>query len=319
MHADPVVLGMDVGGTSTKMALIRPSGEISALRKIPTDAKGTDPAPFLARLFPEVDALLEQGGSAILGLGVSMHGEVDDERRGPIIAGNTPALRGMDMRGTLEQRYGLPVVLNNDLTAHALGEYVFGVGGGVRRFMCMAMGTGLGAGVIIDGKPLIIDGGNAGNTGLIILDPRGPVDYNGLRGSAEGLCGVPGIERMARERYGQHQPAHAVIAAARAGSDLIAVEIMQQVGRYIGHALVSLSVIYYPQRIALTGGTASAGAVLLDACRAEFEHLAGPFFRDLAINTRGHFHDVEIVLGEGGAETGILGAAVELFQAQGLL
>jgi hypothetical protein len=59
--------------------------------------------------------------------------------------------------------------------------------------------------------------------------------------------------------------------------------------------------------------------VLLDACRAEFEHLAGPFFRDLAVNTRGHFHDVEIVLGEGGAETGILGAAVELFQAQGLL
>ena len=112
----------------------------------------------------------------------------------------------MDVRGTIEARYGLPVVMNNDLTAHALGEYFFGCGSGIERFMCMAVGTGLGAALIVEGKPLIIDGGNSGNTGLIILDPTAPRDNNGIRGSAEGLCGVAGIERLARERYGRFVP-----------------------------------------------------------------------------------------------------------------
>ncbi|HVU12040.1 MAG TPA: ROK family protein, partial [Phototrophicaceae bacterium] len=159
----------------------------------------------------------------------------------------------------------------------------------------------------------------SGNTGLIILDPRAPRDSNGIRGSAEGLCGTLGIERLALERYGHEVEAHQVIAAARAGDDSIAQAIMAQIGTWLGQTLASLSVIFYPQRIALTGGTASAGDVLLNACRKEFDDLAGDFFRDLALNTGGHFRDVEIVLGEGGGETGLLGAAVELFQQRGMI
>lgn len=313
------VLGIDIGGTNTKLGLIRPDGSIDRTGKIPTDARGSDPAPFFARLFAATDELVASAGADLIGIGISAHGEVDRERRRPIIAGNTPALRNVDVRGAVERRYGLPVVMNNDLTAHALGEYFFGCGHGIERFMCLAMGTGLGAALIVDGKPLIIDGGNSGNTGLIILDPNAPRDSNGIKGSAEGLCGVPGIERLARERYGRAAPAHEVIAAARAGDNLLAVEIMTQIGTWIGQTLASLSVIFYPHRIALTGGTASAGAVLLDACRAQFDNLAGDFFRDLAANTGGNFRDVEIVLGEGGGDTGILGAAVELFQQRGML
>lgn len=313
-----LVLGIDIGGTNTKLGLIRPDGSIMMRGKIPTQAHGSDPAPFFARLFAETDILVERAASDLIGIGVSAHGEVDRERRRPIIAGNTPALRNVDVRGAIERRYHLPVVMNNDLTAHALGEYSFGCGDGIQRFMCMAIGTGLGAAMIVDGKPLIIDGGNSGNTGLIILDPTGLRDSNGIRGSAEGLCGVPGIERLARERYGRKMPAHEVITAARAGTDSVAVEIMTQVGRWLGQTLASLSVIFYPHRIALTGGTASAGQVLLEACQMQFDDLVGEFFRDLAANTGGNFRDVEIVLGEGGADTGILGAAVEVFQQQGL-
>jgi glucokinase len=185
--------------------------------------------------------------------------------------------------------------------------------------MCMAVGTGLGAALIVDGKPLIIDGGNSGNTGLIILDPEAPRDNNGIRGSAEGLCGVDGIERLARQRYGREVPAHEVIAAARLGDDATAVEIMRQTGKWLGQTLASLSVIFYPHRIALTGGATHAGSVLLDACREQFDWLVGDFFRDLAANTGGSFKDVEIVLGNGGSETGLLGAAVEIFQTRGLL
>ncbi len=319
MTDHPIVLAVDVGGTHTKIGLVQPDGAIRASGKFLTDAKGSNPDPFFAHLFPALDQLIAAGGVDLIGIGISTHGEVDHERRRPIIAGNNPALRNVDIRGALEARYPLPVVMNNDLTAHALGEYYFGCGHGIERFMVLAVGTGLGAGMIVDGKPLIIEGGNSGNTGLIILDPRAPRDSNGIRGSAEGLCGTLGIERLAQERYGRTVSAHEVIAAAREGRDPIAQVIMAQIGTWLGQTLASLSVIFYPQRIALTGGTASAGDVLLNACREEFDNLVGNFFRDLAANTGGHFKNVEIVLGEGGGETGLLGAAVELFQEWGLL
>jgi len=311
------VLGIDIGGTNTKLGLVQPDGTIRESRKIRTDANGDSPDGYFSRLFVALDGYFSHGD--VVGIGISSHGEVDRERRRPIICPNTPALRNVDLRGALEQRYHLPVVMNNDLIAHALGEYFFGCGGGIERFMCMAIGTGLGAGMIVAGKPLIIEGGNSGNTGLIILDPTAPRDSNGIRGSAEGLIGVPGIERLAQERYGRAVTAHEVIAAAKNGSDPTAEAIMAQIGAWLGQTLASLSVIFYPQRIALTGGTAAAGAVLLDACRQQFDILVGDFFRDLAANTGGHFKDVEIVLGAGGSETGVKGAAVELFQQRGLL
>ncbi len=316
--SSPTVLGIDIGGTNTKLGLVAVDGTIRSAGRIPTDAKGDSPEPFFSRLFPAVDTLVAEAGDNLIGIGISSHGEVDHERRRPIIAGNTPALRGVDLRGRVEARYALPVVMNNDLTAHALGEYFYGCGYGVERFMCLAIGTGLGAALIVAGKPLIIDGGNSGNTGLIILDPDAPRDGSGIRGSAEGLCGVAGIERLASASYGRPVRAHTVIEAARAGNDPIAAAVMTQIGAWLGQTLASLSVIFYPHRIALSGGTASAGAVLLDACRARFEDLVGPFFRDLAANTGGHFKDVEIVLATGG-ETGVLGAAVEVFQSRGLL
>lgn len=315
----PTVLAVDIGGTSTKFGLVRPDGSVIQSGKIPTDARVATPDSFFERLFAALEPLVRGAPAPLIGIGISAHGEIDRERRRPIIAGNTPALRNVDVRGAFERHFGLPAVMNNDLTAHALGEYYYGSGVGIERFMCMAMGTGLGAAVIVDGKPLIIDGGNSGNTGLIIIDPNAPRDSNGIRGSAEGLCGVPGIERLARERYGHAVTAHEVIAAARAGTDTTAIEIMTQIGVWLGQTLASLSVIFYPHRIAITGGTSAAGAVLLEACRAQFDLLVGDFFRDLAANTGGNFRDVEIVLGAGGGDTGMLGAAVEMFQQHGAL
>ncbi|MFN8453016.1 MAG: ROK family protein, partial [Anaerolineae bacterium] len=158
----PLILGIDIGGTHTKLGLVQADGTVRSPGKIPTNATGSSPDPFFDRLFPAIDELVAAAGADLIGIGISAHGEVDRERRRPIIAGNTPALRNVDVRGAVERRYSLPVVMNNDLTAHALGEYYFGCGHGIERFMCLAIGTGLGAAVIVAGKPLIIDGGNSG-------------------------------------------------------------------------------------------------------------------------------------------------------------
>ena len=311
------VIGVDIGGNHTKIGLVNRAGQLSGYRSMPTDASGNDPQPFLQRLFAHLDALIAEQAAPLAGIGVSMHGELDDDERGTVLGLNTPSLIGVDMRGLLEQRYHTPVRIYNDLTAHTLGEYYFGCGQGARRFMCLAVGTGLGAGVVVDGKPLLIDGGNAGNTGLIILDPDAPVGPTGIKGAAEDLCGVAGIEHMARERYGRAVPAHEVIRAARDGDDVQATAIMQQVGLYLGQTLASLSVIFYPHRIALTGGTTTAGEVLLSACRDQFETLVGQFFDDIAVLPGSHYRKAEIMLGEGGPNSGILGACVELLGLSG--
>ena len=305
-------LGIDIGGSNTKLGLVTLHGELSALRRMPTDAHGNDPGPFLERLLPLVDEVLAKATQPVGGIGVSMHGAIDDERRGPIACNNTPALRGLNMRGLLEERYGLPVVINNDLTAHSLGEYRFGCGQGSRRFMVLAIGTGLGASIIINGEPLRFGHGTAGDTGRLILEPGGPVDVYGVRGSAEALCGVPGIERLARERYGWETTAREVITAAREQSDPRAVSVIQQIGAYLGLTLANFAMIFYPDKVALTGGTAEAGAVLLEACQQRFNELLGDYYRIVTELTHDTIQSVQIVPGRGG-ETGILGAVVELF------
>ncbi|HLV37058.1 MAG TPA: ROK family protein, partial [Spirillospora sp.] len=238
----------------------------------------------------------------------------DDQRRGPILCENTPALQGVDIRGLLEATFRLPVVVNNDLTAHALAEYVYGSGRGTRRFMVMAVGTGLGVGVIVNGEPLRYIEGTPGDSGRVILEPDGPPDVLGVRGTAEGLCGVRGIERLARENYGYDVPAYEVIRAAREESSLPAQQTMAQVGSYLGHALALLSPIFLPNKIALTGGTTEAGPVLLDACRKRFQAMVGDYHRRLAEAAPEYYSEIDIVIGEMRGETGVVGAVVELFK-----
>ncbi len=314
-----LALGIDIGGTHTKLGLVNPLGEISAFRRIPTDARGHDAGPYLDKLTATAQAILAEADAPIIGVGLSAHGHWDDARRTSVLCENTPALQGLEMAKILEDAFALPVVINNDLTAHALAEYVYGSGYGVRRFMVMAIGTGLGVGVIVNGEPLRYIEGTPGDSGRLILEPGGAPDVLGVRGSAEGLCGVAGIERMAAERYGREIRAYEVIQAARVGNDPIANAIMTQVGTYLGQALALLSPVFLPNKIALTGGTTEAGPVLLEAVQAQFDAWMGDYHRTLAREAPDYYSEIEIVIGEMRGETGVVGAVVELFQNAGLI
>ncbi len=300
-----------MGGTSTKVGLVDVAGQVSAFERIPTDVGTEPPDPFLARLTDCVRRVLAGAPAGVVGIGLSVHGWTDDARRGPILCVNTPSLHGVDMKGLLSKAFGLPVVVNNDLTAHVMAEYAYGVGQGARRFLCLALGTGLGAGVVVNGEPLRYVGGCAGDTGHLILEPGGPACSTGCRGCAEALCGVDGIERLAREVYGKAVSAHDVISAAREGKDERALAVMGRIGRWVGQLLASLSVIYLPDRMALTGGTAEAGPVLLEAARARWDELVGDFHRTY-VRMGDYYDGTEIVLGRTRGETGVVGAVGEL-------
>ena len=147
-------LGIDIGGTYTKVGLINQKGEITDFHRFPTQANEDTPQPFLDRLSSHVHPLLESVQGKCVGIGISTHGYIDDDRRGPIVCRNTPSLKGFNLRGWGENEFKMCTLINNDLIAHALAEYYFGSGKGTRRFMCMAIGTGFGVGVINNGHPL---------------------------------------------------------------------------------------------------------------------------------------------------------------------
>jgi glucokinase len=307
----PVALGIDVGGTNTKVGLVDVAGHVYAFERIPTGVGTEPPDPFLSRLKECVRRVLDRAPVDVDGIGLSVHGWTDDARRGPILCVNTPSLHGVDMKGLLSKAFQLPVVVNNDLTAHVLAEYAYGVGQGARRFLCLALGTGLGAGVVVNGQPLRYVGGCAGDTGHVILEPGGPACSTGCLGCAEALCGVDGIERLAREGYGKAVSAHDVISAARTGNDEKALAVMRRIGSWVGQLLASLSVIYLPDRMALTGGTAEAGPVLLETVRSRWDELVGDYHR-MYVEMGDYYDGTEIVLGRTRGETGVVGAVVEL-------
>ncbi len=313
-NSGQAALGIDIGGTNTKLGLVDKAGTVSGFRSFPTRAQGTDPSRFLEELALNVSGVIATSGVEVTGIGVCAHGYIDDERRGPFICEGTPALRGLDLRAWLEEKFNLPALVSNDLAAHALAEYAFGAGRGTRRFMAMAIGTGLGAGVVVDGKPLRFVGGTTGDTGRVILKPGEAKCVYGVSGSAESLCGTAFIERQARAQYGRSMTARQVIQAARAGSDPIALSIIGQVGENAGWALASLCSIFLPDKVALSGGTTQAGMALLQPCRRKFEEMVGDYHRKLAELSQGYYRGVEIVLSEYGAESGIVGAAVELLE-----
>jgi glucokinase len=314
-HRNSYAVGFDIGGSSTKIGLVDSSGRIIESRQIPSDLLH-NPQPFLNKLFLNIEELIHScTQDEVLGIGMSLHGFLND--KGPIVSPYTPSLGGLDLLGMVRDYFKLPVVMNSDLVAHTLAEYYFGTGRGTNRFLCMAIGTGLGAGVVIDGKALKYTGGCPGDTGHIIVEPGGPECSMGCKGCAEALCGVAGIERLVKERTGVDVPANVVIAGARDGN-LEFVPIIEQIGDWLGIALASLSVIYLPQRIALSGGVAEAGPILLNATKYRFYDLVGTYHTRIIEMTSAFHQGVEIVLGKNRGQSGVIGSVVELIIADKL-
>jgi glucokinase len=315
-NSEMLAIGVDIGGTDTKLGLVDSQGAIHQFQRFPSDAV-SDPQPFLQNMVARIEQLRRLSREQVCGIGLSVHGYVDADRRGPIVAPHTPALCGLDLRSLLENSFGLPVMVNADLTAHVLAEYHYGSGRGSRRFLCLAIGTGLGAGVVVNGEALRYLGGCAGDTGHVIIQPDGPGCSMGCRGCAEALCAVPGIERLAKERLGRAVPAHEIIAGARAGEPPW-VAIIEQIGAWLGQTLATLCSIYLPERVALSGGVSEAGPALLAACERRFNELVDNYHQR-AIALSGQFYTgVTFVLAEMRGQTGLVGAVAELFPRSGL-
>jgi glucokinase len=307
-----LAIGIDVGASNTKIGLVNSAGEILEHRVIPSELQSHDPAGFLNATGDVVGRFLSRG--PVRGIGISLCSIVNEARTGVLLSVNAPALAGLNVRDAFAARFQLPVQVSNDVSAFALAESHYGAGQGVRRLLCLALGTGLAIAAVIDGRVYETWGGISADAGRIILAPDADIFCKaGVRGSAEALIGVAHIERLARAAYGRESvTAREVIEASR-GGDVLAGGVMAQIGSHVGHLLALLSPVYFPQRILITGGTAEAGDPLFAAARRRYAALIGAFMADLAQLETGEPRAVDIRKAALGPEAAVIGAALGFF------
>jgi glucokinase len=286
-------IGVDIGGTATKMAVVTIEGKVGDLVTLPTPTQ-LPPEEFASLLVDQAAEMLKQAtteGFTPTGVGVALAGFLDPNRTQLVYNPNLAFLERYPLRKALVESCNVPVLLEVDSNAAALGEYRFGGGRGARRFLCLAIGTGLGGGVIIDGEPLRFSYQCVGDVGHVILQPGGPPCACGCQGCAEALVSAYAIERQVQNALASSQATmlntvlqakgsvevRDVIDAARCG-DAVATTILTETGRWLGITLASLVPIFLPDRIAVAGGVSEAEEFLLEPAESSFRSTTGPFY-----------------------------------------
>jgi glucokinase len=288
-------LGLDVGGTNLKWAVVERDGESRLVKsgRLPTDTHGGEKS-VVGQLL-DVARVVTGAVEGIESVGIGMPGVLDPDagvtRFIPNIPGNWD---GVQVTDEMAREVGSEVRLINDARAFALAEHGMGAGRGASSMLGITLGTGVGGGLILGGQLHLGHKGTAGEFGHQTIVPDGPRCGCGNQGCLEvfaraeaiaAACGKPGVEEAA--------------AAARAG-DLRARRGFQEAGRYLGIGASNVVVLVGVERIVIGGGVASAGELLLEPMRQE-------------IQRRVHVTDVariKVVCGELGIWAGAIGAAL---------
>jgi glucokinase len=258
-------LGVDLGGTNLRIGVVDATGAILA--------EVREPAPS------QIDALVQAIGShadqlipahGISAVGVGTAGMIDAD--GAVrYAPNLPMFVDVPLRSLLAERIAKPLMVENDANAAAWGEYSHGAARGTRHALVITLGTGVGGGVIIDGRIFRGASGTGAELGHMVVQADGPPCQRNCpnRGCLETMVSGTAIARDA----GMH--AEEVVRLATAG-DAAAIEVLTRAGRYLGVGLASLANIFNPDAFVIGGGAAAAGEFMLAPARAEYRARALP-------------------------------------------
>jgi glucokinase len=313
----PLVVGVDVGGSKVAAAVVEGNGAVRGRLVNPTNLTG--PRETLEGISLAVTRAIEAAGykkSDVSGVGLGIPGKVDPAAGIAVLSVNL-GWRDLPIRDSLQDALGLPCFIENDVKAAALGELEFGAGRGLQNMIYLILGTGIAAGVIIDGRLYRGSAGMAGEIGHAVIDPKGPVCKCGAKGCLEAIASGPAIVArgalvappMGQEGAGKGESvsgpatAGAVFEAAARGEPG-AVEVVRETCEYLGLALQWLIMAFDPQLVVLAGGVAQAGKGLLEGVRRELEGLgeASYVFREV-------FGQTSLRLSQLGVDAGVLGAA----------
>ncbi len=280
------ILGLDIGGT--KCAAVTASWDgtnIELLEKVRCDTDHSiSPDAMLARLFAMADGICKRPPDAV---GISCGGPLDADRGIILSPPNLPGWDHVEIVKMASEHYGAPTHLQNDANACAVAEWKFGAGRGCRNMVFLTFGTGLGAGLILDGRLYSGTNGNAGEVGHVRLAKDGPVGF-GKAGSFEGFCSGGGIAQLGLAKaqeavkagfyplyYKKGMSPRDVtaksIAEAAGAGDPTALEVFRISGEHLGRGLSLLIDILNPEAIVIGSIFARSRDLLWDAAKSEIE------------------------------------------------
>lgn len=304
-----ILIGIDLGGTNVRAGAVTDEGQLLHRKDAPIEA-ARGPQAGLQTITRLIDEVIAQTGQPVLGLGVGATGPLDRQRGCIQNPYTLPGWEDVDILAPLRERFGVPVALENDADAAALGESWAGSGRGVKRMVMLTIGTGVGYALILDGEIYRGLSGEHPEGGHIPIDPSGPECYCGGRGCLESLVAGPAIARFASESEdattnpflqkiaGEKLDAATIFEGARQ-EDLFCQNLVDQTASYIALGLVSIIMLTLPDCIVLTGGLLRSYDLLESKIRAT---LAG---YDVIVPA----NKVQIQLSKLGQAAGLYGAA----------
>ena len=277
-------IGIDLGGTNIKAALVNPEGQVLAEASAPTG--GLRPAEELCRdIAVLTDRLLAQANcprDQVAALGMGCPGTVDDHT-GVVVYANNLEWRNFPAGDCLGALTGLPVAIGNDANVAALAESLYGCARGAQSAVILTLGTGVGGGIVLDGRLWTGFNGAASELGHIVVEPEGVPCTCGRRGCLEMYASATGLLRMTREAMDAHPESamHALAAktgvdgrlpfAAAAAGDAAGQGVVDLYLKYLARGVVDIINLLFPEVIGFSGGVANQGEALLTPLRALVE------------------------------------------------
>jgi len=307
-------VGVDVGGTKVAGLLVSENGEVLGGEERSTPADDVDAT---METIHDVVASLRGSGEPV-GIGVGAAGMVDFAAGAMRWAPNL-AWSEVPIRDLVQDRTGLPCIVDNDANVAAWAEFRFGAARGARHVLTVTVGTGIGGGIIADGRLFRGAHGFAAEIGHFIVEPDGPPCGCGNRGCWEQVASGQALERLGRE-VAEADPAGAIARlaggevtgrhvsrAAREG-DAAAARIMAEVGRRLGEGIAGLVNVLDPELVVVGGGVAEEGDLILSPARRAFLE---------AVEAPEHRPEVPLVAASLGNDAGAIGAAALALELSG--
>ncbi|MBR3604986.1 MAG: ROK family protein, partial [Candidatus Gastranaerophilales bacterium] len=276
-------IGVDIGGTNVKIALVDFDGKIIYSNTVPTRAEMGYEAGVnnIKQAIKELMSETGESAQTIEAIGFGLPGQIDYKEGIVKNLPNIPGWVNIPLAKIIEDEFSIPTRLDNDVRCAALGELNFGAGKGCENLICITVGTGIGSGIVLNGKLVRGATNAAGEIGHIKMDMTGgPLCGCGDYGCFEAYASGPAIVTMAKEYISGGKSAKYkemasdglitpyIVAQAALQGDAVSIQIFKQMGKIIGTGLASVVNLLNPEKIIIGGGVADAGSILLDPIKA---------------------------------------------------
>jgi predicted NBD/HSP70 family sugar kinase len=311
LELDPsaaAAVGIDFDHDKVRVAVSDLSRSVLAEATAPHDVDH-DAQGALAIAAELVEQVLEQAGvdrDRLLGVGVALAGPIDHDKGALHPSDVLPGWANVDAAGELEQRLETPAYVDNDANLGALAEVTLGAGRNARFAAYVSISSGIGAGIVVDGRPYHGHRGTAGEIGHVVVDPQGPICRCGNRGCLETLASGPALLKLVQDSRDGELSVREMIELARDG-DAGCRRAIADAGQVVGRVVAGLVNLFSPEMVVIGGDLGEAGDLMLDPLREAVRRDALPAAAE----------GLKVVAGELGERANLLGAlALVLMQSE---